>query len=266
MASHSKFEELMLAQREDDIHKMLVCKTHIGTRDVNFRMSRYLFKRGTERTHGGASHNIINLGKTWEKLMVAARAVAAVANPSDIVVCSQRPYGSRAIMKFSQYIGSHPVASRWTPGTLTNQITSQFMEPRLLIVTDPRADYMAIKEAAYASIPVIAFCDADSPVEGVDLVIPCNNRGKESIALMYWLLAREVLRLWGQAPRDKAWPVMVDTFFWKDPEDADVIAAANAAAAIASGMPVSGTGDELAGAAADGDFTAIEAGDDRGWD
>merc|ERR1711874_638113 len=204
-----------LKAQEADITKMLAATTHLGSDNSDVQMEQYIFKRRQDGV------NIINLKKTWEKLMLAARAIAAIENPADVFVVSSRPYGQRAVLKFARYIGAVPIAGRFTPGAFTNQIQAGFREPRLLVITDPRADHQPVTEASYANIPVVAFCNVDSPTKFIDIAVPCNNKSPQSIGLMWWFLAREVLRLRGSISRDMPWEVMPDLFFYRDPEEAE---------------------------------------------
>jgi len=205
----------VLAMKEDDITKLLAASTHLGDANVDFQMAQYVYKVKADGVP------IINLRKTWEKLMLAARVLACIENPSDICVLSNRPFGQRAILKFARYTGAHPIAGRFTPGTFTNQIQAAFREPRILVVSDPRADHQPITEASYVNIPVIGFCNTSSPLRHIDIAIPCNNSSKNSLGLMWWLLCREVLRLRGTISRDLPWDVMPDLFFYRDPEEVE---------------------------------------------
>ncbi|KAI1432132.1 ribosome-associated protein (Rap-1) [Xylaria sp. CBS 124048] len=196
-----------------DIEMLLAAQTHLGSKNLQVHMEPYLWKTRADGV------NVINVGKTWEKIVLAARIIAAIDNPADICVISARPYGQRAVLKFASHTGAVAIAGRFTPGSFTNYITRSFKEPRLIIVTDPRTDAQAIKEASYVNIPVIALCDTDSPTEYVDVAIPTNNKGRHAIGCIWWMLAREVRRIRGTiASRDVPWDVMVDLYFYRDPE------------------------------------------------
>ncbi|KAI9257437.1 ribosomal protein S2, flavodoxin-like domain-containing protein [Sporodiniella umbellata] len=205
----------VLNPTEEDIQLLLSAQAHIGAKNLNTRMLPYVFKRRADGVH------LINLGKTWEKLILAARVIAAVENPADIVVISARPYGHRAALKFARYLGAEAIVGRFTPGTFTNYITRSFREPRLVICTDPRSDFQAVLEASYVNIPVISLADTDASLQYIDVAIPTNNKGKHAIGLIYWLLARAVLRLRGTLDYSTPWDVMVDMFFYRDPEEVE---------------------------------------------
>merc|ERR1711881_667431 len=203
----------VLSLKEEDVMKMIAANVHLGSNNCDFQMLQYVYK---QRTDGPF---VINLRKTWEKLLLAARAIVAIENPADICVISSRVTGQRAILKFASATGATPIAGRFTPGAFTNQIQAAFREPRLLIVTDPRADHQPITESSYVNIPLIALCNTDSPTRYVAIAIPCNNKSKHSVGLMWWFLAREVLRLRGTIPQTQDWEVMCDLYFYRDQEE-----------------------------------------------
>uniref|UniRef100_A0A914HL26 Small ribosomal subunit protein uS2 n=1 Tax=Globodera rostochiensis TaxID=31243 RepID=A0A914HL26_GLORO len=203
---------------DDDAMKFLVCESHVGTKKLDHQMEHYVWKRRSDGIH------IINIRKTWEKLLFAARAIAAIENPMDVVVVSSQQITQRAVLKFAAHIGAMPIVGRFTPGSLTNQIQKNFKEPRLLVVSDPQLDHQAVREASYVNTPVIALTNTDSPLKFVDIAIPANNKNKHSIGLMWWLLAREVLLLRGKISRQTGFVVddkviMPDLYFYRDPQE-----------------------------------------------
>eukprot|EP00494_Astrolonche_serrata_P024649 UN24908 len=221
----------ILQPSANDIKMLALAQCQLSAKKVEPGMKGYVYGKavsGLQPEYLGSS--IIDLKKTWDKLVLAARVLAAVDKPAEIYCVGQRTYAQRAIIKFAKAIGATAAPGRFTPGQFTNQMTGKskdgkFVEPRILMVADPRLDSQAVKEASYVNIPTIAFCGADSNLQYIDVAIPGNNKGKEALGLLYWMLAREVLRLRGEIPREEykndrwAEQFAVDLFFHKDEEE-----------------------------------------------
>jgi len=154
---------------------------------------------------------VLDVKKTDERIRVAAKFLARF-EPSRIVAAAARLYAQEPVKKFCELTGAVPVVGRFIPGLLSNPLYPNRIEPEVIIVSDPRADSQAVKEAASVGIPVVALCSTDNDFSGVDLVIPTNNKGRRALAIIYWLLARQVLRERGELPPDKDPPLTIEDF------------------------------------------------------
>jgi small subunit ribosomal protein S2 len=135
---------------------------------------------------------VLDVRKTDERLRVAGKFLARF-DPESILAVSVRLYGQKPVKKFGEVTGAKAIPGRFLPGTMTNPQVKNFIEPDVLIVTDPRADHQAMKEAVEIGIPIVALVDTENFLSYVDLAIPTNNKGRKALALIYWILAREVL-------------------------------------------------------------------------
>jgi len=142
---------------------------------------------------------------------LAARFLARL-DPSRVMVVSSRLYGKTPVEKFCELTKCVPVVGRFMPGLLSNPLQPRHTEPELVIITDPRADWQAIREASSAGVPVIGLVDTDNVFSGIDLAIPVNNKGRRALAMVYWLLARQVLKERGELPPDENMPATIDDF------------------------------------------------------
>ena len=179
---------MSLSQNEEDIKNLIIAGCHLGGKKITKQMRKYVY---TVRKDGIA---IFDVNKIYEKIQVAARIIASV-DPDSVISVSSREAGHRAVYKFGHFTKTQAVTGRWSPGMLTNQTTKKYVEPRLLIVSDPRTDYNAILESSYVNLPVIAICNSDNMLKYVDCAIPCNNRNNYSIAMIWYLLTKAVLEI-----------------------------------------------------------------------
>lgn len=198
---------------QTDILRLLAANVHLGAEKINNNMKPFVEGKNA------LGNYIFKVDEVLRRIKLAARIIASIPNLSDVIVVCAKEHGQRAVYKFGQYTGTTASASsRWIPGTLTNQMTKKFQEPRLLVVADPKNDHQAVIEASYVNIPTIALANTDAPLDYVDIVIPCNNRVPKAIATVFWFLAREVQILRGTLKPNQEWTELVDLFIARDLE------------------------------------------------
>ena len=188
-----------------DEDTFLTCGVHIGTKQKSKDMEPYVYKVRDDGLR------ILNVNMTSEKVVEAAQFLKDF-DPKDVLVVSARQYGWKPATKFAESCGFECIAGRFTPGRLTNPEMRFFIEPKVIVLTDTAADAQAFREATNIKIPVIAMCDSNNLTTNVDIVIPGNNKGRRSLALIYWLLSREILRIRGELAADEDLEETIDDF------------------------------------------------------
>lgn len=166
--------------------KYLETGIHIGTRFKTVDMKDFVFKMRDDGLY------ILDLRKIDERIREAAKIISRY-RPGEVVVVASRLYSGNAAERFSKLTGVGILRGRFIPGTMTNVNLPDFREPKLLIVCDPKGEWEAIREAAMTGVPVIALCDTDNNTTFVDWVVPANNKGRRSLALIFYLLSRELM-------------------------------------------------------------------------
>ncbi len=165
----------------------LTSGVHIGTQQKSASMRRFVYKVRFDGLH------VLDVRETDRRIRLAAQALARYPGER-ILAVSQRQYGQKPVRVFSRAVGAISFSERFVPGCLTNPNLPEYIEPKILLVTDPATDRQALSEAVSIGIPVFGLCDVNNETRNVDLVIPANNKGRVALATVYWLLAREVLR------------------------------------------------------------------------
>lgn len=193
-------EDLLLPQ-----DTLLSAGIHIGTRMKTGDMEQFIYRVRPDGLF------VLDVKRTDERIKYAAKFLGRF-EPSKIAVVAARLYGQEPVTKFCEITGATPVAGRFIPGLLSNPLYPKRIEPDVIIISDPRADSQAVREASSVGIPVVALCSTDNEFIDIDLVIPTNNKGRRALAVIYWLLARQILRERGEISSDKDLPLTVDDF------------------------------------------------------
>ncbi|MFZ0926745.1 MAG: 30S ribosomal protein S2 [Halobacteriota archaeon] len=173
------------------VDEYLAAGVHIGTQQKTEDMKRFVYRVRPDGLY------VLDVKATDERIRIAAKFLSKF-DPARVLVVSARQYGQFPATMFAKVTGAKSVVGRFIPGTLTNPEYRDFVEPDVVVVTDPIGDSQAVKEAVDVGVPVIAMCDTNNMTTHIDIVIPTNNKGRKALALIYWLLAKEITKLRGQ--------------------------------------------------------------------
>jgi small subunit ribosomal protein S2 len=154
---------------------------------------------------------VLDVKKTDDRIRVAGKFLARF-EPSKVSVAATRLYAHEPVKKFCQLTGATPLIGRFIPGMLSNPLYPNRVDPEIILVSDPRADAQAVKEASAVGIPIVALCSTDNEFAGVDYVIPTNNKGRRALAVIFWLLARQIQRERGELPADQNPKATIEDF------------------------------------------------------
>jgi small subunit ribosomal protein S2 len=183
----------------------LTSGVHIGTQQKSASMRRFVYKVRYDGLH------VLDIRETDRRIRLAAKFLASFPGEKVLAV-SQRQYGQKPVRVFAKAVGAVSYSERFVPGCLTNPNLAEYIEPKVLLVTDPATDQQALSEAVSIGIPVIGLCDVNNETRNVDLVIPANNKGRVALATLYWLLAREVLKARGGEAAEAPYPLTIEDF------------------------------------------------------
>ena len=184
---------------------LLSAGVHIGTRIKTKDMEPFIYKVRPDGLF------VLDMEQMNERIKMVARFLSRM-DMSKVVVASSKRYGRNPVEKFCEMLGCRPYLGRFTSGSFTNPEYADFFEPVAVIVTDSLADQQIVEEASQIGIPVVALCSTDNSLKNVDLVIPVNNKGRRSLAIVYWLLVREIMRERGTLPASGDFGASIEDF------------------------------------------------------
>ncbi|RME78603.1 30S ribosomal protein S2 [Candidatus Woesearchaeota archaeon] len=178
---------------------------HIGTKFKSNYMKDFIYKIRPDGLY------VLNLQKIDERIALAANFLSQF-KPEEIIVVGRRENAWKPLRLFSKLTGARVFPGRYPPGILTNTALRNFIEAKVMLVVDAWPDRNAIQDAVKAGIPIVALCDTNNTANNIDLVVPCNNKGRKALGLFFYLLARELLLKWGKITSEDQMEIKVEEF------------------------------------------------------